>query len=463
MNEALRHLIETVEEYRSTIEQKRVITPLSPAEIQSYLNKNYDFHEPVLLEDLITGISRIMEKWNLHTIHPGYFGYFNPTVRLASIIGDTLAATYNPNLAVWSHAPAAIEIEQHVLNFFLEKFGYSPKMDSAHFANGGAEANLTAVLAALTAAFPDYGEKGLAAIKQKPVIYVSAEAHDSFTKICHMTGMGRNSLRILKVKNNLKLDVNDLEKQVATDRENGYYPLLVVGTAGTTSAGIIDPLEELAEFCRKENIWFHVDAAWGGAAILSRKLKAHLNGIELSDSITCDAHKWLSVSMAGAMFFCRHKESVERAFSVRTAYMPGSTAGVVEPYVTTVQWSRRFTGLKLFMNLAELGENGYEKLIDGMTDMGVFMKESLRENGWKISNDTPLPVVCFTHSDIETGNISIDTILETIYKRGKVWISKVRLHGNVQVLRACITSYKTQKKNVGTLIEELERTIKCAN
>jgi len=455
MNPALMQLIEEIEKYRSTIDKRKVSVKAVPDEIRDHLGKRYDFKKPVPLQNLIKDVASIMGKWSVHTIHPRYFGYFNPTVRLASIAGDAMAALHNPNLAVWSHAPAANEIERAVLRFFTSEFGYNPDTSIAHFASGGAEANLTAVLAALTNAFPQYGEEGLISLNIQPLIYVSGEAHDSFTKICHITGIGRKALRKIKVDNNLKLDLGDLKKQISHDRREGYHPLLVNGTAGTTAAGIIDPLDELASFCREEKLWLHCDAAWGGAAVLSRKLKPHLKGIELADSITCDAHKWLSVSMAGAMFFCRHRAPVEKAFDVSTAYMPGSTPDIIEPYVTTVQWSRRFIGLKLFMALAETGSEGYERFIDHMAEMGVLLKNKLVEHGWIIVNKTPLPLACFTHGKIENGNVSFEEILEKIYSNGKVWISKVFLGKGIEALRACITSYNIQPEDIDILMDEL--------
>src|SRR5438132_2091413 len=117
---------------------------------------------------------------------------------------------------------------------------------------------------------------------------------------------------------------------------------MVVGTAGTTAAGAIDPLIDLAQFCQAEALWFHVDAAWGGAAILSPRLRGHLAGIDLADSITCDAHKWFSVPMGAGMFFCRHAEVVAEAFRAETFYMPQKTGAVSDPYTSSVQWSRRF-------------------------------------------------------------------------------------------------------------------------
>src|SRR5439155_17268956 len=223
------------------------------------------------------------------------FGLFNPSVRPAGVVADALTALFNPQVGAWWYSPGANEIEAHTLDFFTRQIGFDPASGAAHFTSGGSEANLSAVLAALTRAFPTYGEDGLAGVPAQPTIYLSEEAHDSFAKIAHHTGIGRGALRRVKTDANLRLDPTDLARRVNEDREAGKHPFLVVGTAGTTGAGVIDPLPQIGEFCRKENLWFHVDAAWGGGALLSPTLRGHLQGVNESDSVTWDAHKWLSV------------------------------------------------------------------------------------------------------------------------------------------------------------------------
>jgi glutamate/tyrosine decarboxylase-like PLP-dependent enzyme len=368
----------------------------------------------------------------------------------ASVVGDALAAMYNPQLATWRTSPAANEIERHTLGWLKRKFGL-PDEAAANFTSGGAEANLSAVIVALTAAFADYGEHGLRGLAAPPAIYVSGEAHHSFNKIAHMTGLGRRAIRTVSVDRDLRMSVADLARRIEEDRRAGLRPFMVVGTAGTTGAGAIDPLADLAHFCRAENLWLHVDAAWGGAAIVSPKLRAHLAGIEAADSITCDAHKWFSVPMGAGMFFCRHAAAVAAAFHAETSYMPGKTAGAaVDPYTTTVQWSRRFIGLKLFLALAAYGESGYADMIERQTRMGDVLRAALRQAGWRIVNGTPLPVVCFTRDGLDTARF-----LAALYKRQIAWMSEVRLDGGAPVLRACITSFRTTESDVDSVVKEM--------
>jgi glutamate/tyrosine decarboxylase-like PLP-dependent enzyme len=286
------------------------------------------------------------------------------------------------------------------------------------------------------------------------VLYVSTEAHHSFTKIAHLTGLGREAVRVVAARDDLKMDLDDLAKQVARDRSNGLAPFMVVGTAGTTSAGVIDPLRPIAEFCRDARLWFHTDAAWGGAAVISPQLRRHFDGIELADSVTCDAHKWFSVTMGCGMFFCRHPESVERAFRADANYMPGRlTAAVHDPYTSTIQWSRRFIGLKLFLGLAEQGEAGQAGVIEQQARLGDMLRDALRVSGWRIVNDTPLPLVCFTRDGLDTGKY-----LQLLLKRQIAWMSEVRLRGQ-PALRACITSFLTTEQDVSEVVEQMNSLV----
>lgn len=434
----------------SEIANGPIVPTVKVDEIRSYLGSRYDFQTPLPLDEVTADVERMLQTWQVHVTHPHYFGLFNPSVTTPSIIADTLVAMYNPQLAAWRTSPGPNEIERHTLAWLAGKFGL-PSDSAATFTSGGAEANLSAVTAALTRAFPQYGERGLRSLQAAPTIYLTGESHHSFNKIAHMTGLGREGLRIVATDRELKMDLGDLSRRVAEDRRNGFAPFMIVGTAGTTAAGAIDPLRELAAFCQRENLWFHADAAWGGAAIISPVLRSHLAGIDLADSITCDAHKWFSVPMGAGMLFCRHPETVAEAFRAETAYMPPKTAGpVIDPYTSSVQWSRRFIGLKLFLALAHYGESGYIEMIEHQARMGDVLRDSLKLAGWRIVNHSPLPLVCFTRDGLDTTRF-----LAALYERQIAWMSEVRLGGGVPALRACITSFRTTQSDIQQVVDEM--------
>src|SRR6202451_58775 len=453
-----------IDEIRSDFTQLQVdiangpiLPTVTAEEIRSYLASRYQFQKELPLDEVIQDAERMLRNWQVQVTHPRYLGLFNPAVTRASVIAETLVAMYNPQLANWRTSPAGNEIERHTLDWLAAKVGL-PADVSASFTDGGSEANLSAVVVALTRAFPDYGTNGLRHLAGEPTIYVTEEAHHSFNKIAHMTGLGRRALRTVATDCDLKLDLGDLERRVTEDRKNGFAPFMVVGAAGTTAAGVIDPLPELGCFCREAGLWFHVDGAWGGSAILSPALKHYLAGIEAADSITCDAHKWLSVSMACGMFFCRHPDTVAEAFRADVSYMPGKKVGpVFDPFTTSAQWSRRFIGLKLFMALAQQGETGYIEMIEHQTRMGHVLREALRASGWRIVNSTPLPLVCFTREGLVPAEF-----LASLHQRQIAWMSEARV-GNIPVVRACITSFRTTERHIHWVVSEMNRLAEITN
>lgn len=449
-------LIAEVEPFPSAIRELPVVRGVEPEALRRELEERYTLDDPIPLEDLVSEVSHLLRTWAVHVTHPRYFGLFNPSVRTAAVIGDVLAAVYNPQLAVWSHAPAAQELERLALRKFTAALGMDPDAVVANFTTGGAEANLSAVLAALADAFPEAGSVGLSGIAARPSIYLTRESHHSLIKIARMCGLGTAALRMVPTTPRFTMDVDALEDRIRTDMEQGWHPLLVLGTAGTTGTGAIDPLGKLGRIARRYDAWFHVDAAWGGSAVLSPGIRDALAGIEHADSVTWDAHKWLSVPMGAGMFFCARPEAVRRAFAITASYMPEATGGVDEPYATTAQWSRRAIGLKVFLSLAELGLGGYGDLIEHQVRMGDALRDRLGDRDWVVVNDTPLPLVCFTHADIRSGLATTDEILATIMERGRVWISQAEPNGGPAVLRACITSFRTQASDLDCLMEELE-------
>jgi aromatic-L-amino-acid decarboxylase len=454
-----KRLIREIRGYFAGVDRLPITPRATPAQLRARLEKTFDFSRPRALGELIPQAAQVLREASLHTAHRRYFGLFNPGVRPAGVAGEALAAAFNPNLAAWQHGPAAIEIEQHTLRWLARRFGLEPEGSAAHFTTGGAEANLTGVLAALTRAFPGYGERGLRALPAQPVFYVSEEAHHSFQKIAHLCGLGREAARPVRVDQDLKLDAAELERRLRADRASGLAPFLVAATAGTTAAGIIDPLEELAELCAREGLWLHVDGAWGAAAALSPRLRVHLRGLERADSLTCDAHKWLAAPMGAGMFFCRHPAALAQSFHASASYMPDPAGQSPDPYVSSVQWSRRFIGLKVFLTLAELGERGLVEMIERQASLGQELRGRLEEAGWRLANWTPLPVVCATHPRILEGAISIRAVVETAQARGRAWVSEVMLAGRIPAVRACITNYRTTPADIAFLVEELNRCL----
>jgi glutamate/tyrosine decarboxylase-like PLP-dependent enzyme len=255
------------------------------------------------------------------------------------------------------------------------------------------------------------------------------------------------------------MDSQALVERIGQDRRAGFAPFLLVATAGTTNSGVVDPIARLGEIAARESLWLHVDAAWGGAAVLVPELRPLLAGVERADSITFDAHKWLSVPMGAGIYLTRHRDILDRTFHTAAAYMPREAAGleVIDPCMHSLQWSRRCIGLKVFLSLAVAGWEGYASAIRHMVAMGDRLRQQLAVSGWEVVNKTLLPLACFVDRQRPEGRSAryLDSIALRVVSAGKAWISTTRLAGVTPVLRACITNYRTQPSDLAALVTAL--------
>ena len=256
-----------------------VSEPQTVAEVRARISGLFDLSRPSSPDELVERIVERLAADTVQVTHPRYFGLFNPAVPPITVVADALVAMFNPQLAAWEHSPAAQEMERLVLGALGGLVGLDLDGGMAHFTSGGAEANGTATLAALVAAFPDLPETGLRALPAQPTLYLSGQAHDTFVKIAVASGLGRRAVRRVPVDDDFRMDVAALRDQLRRDRARGEQPFLVVATAGTTSTGVIDPLESILEVAREQHVWMHADAAWGGGALLSERLRPALVGM----------------------------------------------------------------------------------------------------------------------------------------------------------------------------------------
>ncbi len=441
--QAWEHIIPLIERYLSNTSDLRVSPILNQKEIKTVAQSN-DFNGPMEISDAVDFIVSAMNDFMVHTPHPRYMGLFNPRTTFPSILGDLLTAVYNPQMAAWSHAPFPAEIETHLIQSLGEKLGYKRDNTDGVFTSGGAEANLTALLTALNYAFPEWKEYGARGLSSDPVFYVSEESHHSFIKAASMVGLGRKNVRSIRSDHTQSMIVEELKETVERDIREGFKPFMVVATLGTTGSGGIDPIEEICEISKTHDLWLHADAAWAGAVSISDKYKHLLGDTSLADSITVDAHKWLSVPMGAGMYITRHTGILTESFSTNNQYMPRDAQGieVVDPYGHSVQWSRRFTGLKLYLSLLVLGWEGYASQIEKDFDRGNYLRERLVGEGWKIYNLSPLPVICFGMEEKENDPGWIAHFCKKVVEDGRIWISVYPV-GKVDCLRACITNYQT--------------------
>ncbi|HWM93193.1 MAG TPA: pyridoxal-dependent decarboxylase [Thermoanaerobaculia bacterium] len=456
--ELWQRMVEAIERYTTEVGHagNAPVAPTLDVEALRGRLSPFDFGQPA--DPLAALDFAVQNLWHgqVHTPHPRYFGLFNPAPATMGIAADALVAAFNPQLAAWSHSPFAAEVEQHLVRAFAERFGYDSARAEGTFTSGGAEANHTALLLALTRAFPEVGRRGMLALRSQPTVYVTGETHHSVLKAARLSGIGTEAVREVRLDSSLRMRPGDLAARIRADREEGATPILVVATAGTTGSGAVDPLAEIAEIADEERLWLHVDAAWGGAAALVPELRHVVEGIGRASSITFDAHKWLSVPMGAGLFLTRQPGLLERTFRVATGYMPRNVSGP-DPYAHSMQWSRRFIGLKVFLSLAVAGWEGYEQSIRHQTAMGDLLRRRLGEEGWAVVNDTPLPLVNFVDGDRDRGASFLEAVAADVVGSGEAWISVANLGELGPALRACITHFGTGPEDLEVLVRALGR------
>lgn len=442
------YLLNRLKTARSNVLAGNVSPAINMDEFRAELASK-DFQQPEALESVLEWTISSMENGLVHTTHPRYFGLFNPAPTFPAICADYIAAEFNPQVCVWSHAPVAVEIENHVIQRLAERVGFSSGA-GGHFTSGGAEANNTAVVCALTSSNDEFANKGARAFAGQPRIYVSKESHLAWYKIAHQLGIGRASVRLIDTDGNGRMNSSKLEQTVRQDIDRGDVPVLIAATAGTTNAGVVDSLNEAADIATNFDLWFHVDAAWGGALLASREYMHVLKGIERADSVTIDAHKWFATTMGAGIFLTQHKSVMSEAFAVSTDYMP-SNDSAVDLYVNSIQWSRRFVGLRLFLSLCAAGWQGYAQHVEHSISMIDRLADAMIAKGWALRNQSRMAVACLVPPK---RSVSIQELVKRVVSAGSSWVSVTRFEGQ-EVIRVCATNGNLSEADVDQLVTDL--------
>lgn len=435
----------------------RPVSPTLDVDVFRRTLQSFDFQLPRPLSELLPWVIDQLQSGIVQMTHPRYFGLFNPSPSFPAECAERIVSAFNPQLATSTTSPIPVEIEAHVIRSIAHRAGL-PAGSAGHFTTGGSEANFTALICALTSANPRFGADGVSAFAGSPTVYVSQDAHLAWHKIAHQCGIGRTSVRLIETDHLGRMDLSSLFDVIGSDRAAGHTPVMVVATAGTTGAGMIDPLADCAAIARVVGAWFHIDAAWGGALIASDRLRGALTGIETADSITVDGHKWFATTMACGMFITRDARLLSDAFHVSTSYMP-SNVQHLDPYVTTAQWSRRFLGLRLFLSLAAAGWGEYAKYLERSVALADLLKQQLVEYGWTVANDSPLAVLCVEPPE---GFPDVRSIVRDVVASGSAWISVTTFKGR-DVIRICVTNGRTMPQDIRALARLLQRFAGAGN
>jgi glutamate/tyrosine decarboxylase-like PLP-dependent enzyme len=426
--------------------------PVTPTiDIQQFRAEleSFDFAKPRPLEDALRWAIERMEQGIVQMANPRYFGLFNPGASFPAQCADRIAGLFNPQLASSASSPVPVALESHVIRAIARRAAFGDAA-TGHFATGGSEANYTALICALTGACTNFSSDGVRAFAGPARFYTSCDCHIAWLKIAHQAGVGRAALRLVPTDGRGRMDPEALKRAIAEDRAAGAVPVMIVATAGTTGAGMIDPLHACADIAQLENLWLHVDAAWGGAALASNRLRTALDGIERADSMTIDAHKWLATTMGCAIFITRRGDLLSEAFHASTSFMPSSISGV-DPYLNSVQWSRRFLGLRLFLSLAAAGWEGLSAHVERAVAVAEHIKERLIASEWRIANESPLAVI----DAIPPARLGeVRALVRQVVASGRAWVAPATFEGQ-DVVRICVTNGETNLQDVSELIAAL--------
>ena len=418
--------------------------------------ETFDFKAPLPLDDALRWAIERMEHGIVQMANPRYFGLFNPGANFPAQCADRIVALFNPQLASSASSPIPVALESHLIRAVARRAAFGDDA-AGHFATGGSEANYTALLCALTAANPGFSSDGVRAFAGPVRFYTSQDCHIAWLKIAHQAGVGRAALHMVATDGRGRMDPKALQRAISDDRAAGAVPVMIVATAGTTGGGMIDPLHACADLAAQEQLWYHVDAAWGGSALASIRLRGVLEGLERAHSITIDAHKWLATTMGCAIFITRRANLLSEAFHASANFMPSSVSAV-DPYLNSVQWSRRFLGLRLFLALAAAGWVG----LGAHVERGVLVVERIKQrliaSGWIIANDSPLAVLNAI-PPAELGDVR--SLVGRVVASGRAWVAPTTFEGR-EVVRICATNGETRIEDVDELVAVLnERTQNC--
>jgi aromatic-L-amino-acid decarboxylase len=451
-------LIELVDQYYSSLPDRPVQLP---AQQRAYGTLNdplpEDGADPL---DVLQEVFDEMVAKGFHVPSANYFGLMNPTPTYMGFLAEAIVGALNPQLATLARSQLASKIELETVRWIAERVGWADGFGGT-FTSGGNEANFSGMALALAHHFPDAMEEGIASTGRQPVMYASAESHHSLDKSAGLLGIGRRALRRVSVTGTLQMNPEQLEEMIRQDRTAGRAPFCVVATAGTTNSGIVDDLVAVAEVCRRNRVWMHVDGAFGASAVFSDKHHGLVNGIELADSITIDPHKWLAVPFAAGVILTRHPEALQQAFSVASPYMPKAQgAHLPDNARISTQWTRRMNSLKLWLTLRVHGRKAYEEHIDRQLRLARSFTEWVeRSEHFEVTAPTMLTIVNFRvkglRSDEQELASAHATIVDAVTRDGQLWISDTVVNGS-SVLRMMVISYLTEERHMAALESALE-------
>jgi len=454
-------LVDQIAELLASLPDGPVTHAETPAEVRAAVQTTTALPEEgsdadALLEQAVA----LLRHHSLFNGHPKFLGYITSSPAPIGILGDMLAAAINPNLGGWTLSPSATEIEIQTVRWIAEFIGY-PVDCGGLLVSGGNMANLIGLIAARAArAGWDVRNAGLRG--EVPLaVYASAETHTWVQKAADLSGIGTSAIRWIAVDRRQRIDVSALESRIESDLRAGVRPFMVIGTAGSVSTGAVDPLSALSDICRRFDLWFHVDGAYGALAARVPGAPDDLEALRLADSVAVDPHKWLYAPLEAGCALVRRADQLRNAFSYRPPYYHLEDEGV--NYVDYgPQNSRGFRALKVWLALRQAGRSGYTRMIaeDMALSRRLFDALQQRQEFDALTNNLSITTFRFVPEDLRRSIGTQETeeylnhlnrdLLTRIEQSGEVFLSNAIVDGKF-ALRACIVNFHTSGEDIDAI------------
>jgi aromatic-L-amino-acid decarboxylase len=454
-------MLEDMLDYQQDVRQRPVWQPV-PAEVKDFLKQPLPL-EPQPQAEVYRDFVENVLPYPMGNIHPRFWGWVMGNGTPFTVMAELLAATMNPNMGGGDHGGNYVEIQ--VLEWLKEMFGY-PAEASGLLVSGASMANLVGLTVARnTLAGYDVRLQGLRAGPSQMVLYASQEVHSCVHKAAELLGLGREALHLIPVNAAYEMDLEALERAITADRAAGLQPFCVVGTAGTVNTGAIDDLQGIADICQRERLWFHVDGAIGAVAILAPGVQACVEGLQRSDSMALDLHKWMYLPFEAGCALVRSEPAHRKAFSLTPEYLAhaerGLAAGSLWFSDYGLQLTRGFKALKVWMSIKEHGVQKYGRMIRQNIAQAQYLAQRVEASPvLEVMAPVSLNIVCFRYNpgglDSEALNRLNQELLIRLHESGIAAPSSTTLEG-CYCLRAAITNHRSRREDFDLLVETTGR------
>ncbi len=448
-----------IHEHVAGLASCRVTPEATPADLEKLFDEPLP-EKGIALEEILKRFRNDIAPNAMGVPSPRYFGQFNPTPLPIGVWADALASMLNQNAGAWRNGPTSAMIEARVMRWLCDLLDYGPQSFGT-LASGGSEANLIALKCARDSVANGIKDHGVRKAPGDLIVYASEQCHYSIDKSADILGLGREGVRKIPTDDRFHIIPDALRDAIAQDREGGRIPCCIVGVAGTTSTGVVDPLEELAEIAHENRCWYHVDAAYGGPLAFSPKYKDMLRGINHADSITFDPHKWMFVPFACGATLVRDGGRVLRdAFDMTPEYLSEDRGGAdveFDFFRYGQMGTRRFNSLKLWMAMKFMGREGYAKTVEHQIGLTKYLAERIDAlDNFKRVGEVETAVCCFRLDGPDVDRLQ-QRLQQIIERSGEAWLTTTVLHGR-RALRVNVNSFLTEKSHIDDLIELLVRS-----